>query len=175
MKNDKIVRLAKHFFRLGPDAHEIVLEYEKLHGFKTEKEALDALLRENWHRELYIKYLLTRSDPSREEPACLRRFIFEGQYYCAKHAPIPHEIPTLDMCKACKLKVILRETKLDNPLPMMEDPPLVSDGNSETQDARPARPEVKEVYCRSQGGLYVKKSACDACTFKCPSFQQWFK
>lgn len=155
---------------------KIIDDYQKLYGLKTRKEALAQILTTQWYRELYIKYILTRSDPTKEEPACLRRYFFEGSYWCAKHAPIQHEIPTLDMCKACKLNVIDRISRpQENPGPMMEEPPLVSDGNSETQDTRPTRPEIKAVYCSRNGGLYVKKSACDVCTFKCPAFQEWFK
>jgi hypothetical protein len=141
-------------FRLSPEAQKEVEAFKELYSIKTDREALEKLVKEAWHTRRYLQYFLTHRDATKEEPECLRRILYLGKFFCCKRAPRIVELPTLDICRACKMKVIT-----------WAKPPLVSTPASlESSDKR--KP-IKEVYCNSSGGIYVVKSVCDRCNEPC--------
>lgn len=153
MKGDKL-------FRLDPDAIKEVQDFKELFDIETEREALNKLIKEAWHTRKYLRYVLEHKDASKEEPECLRRILFSGSFFCAKHAPRITELPTLDICRACKYLVIAAWTKV-------AAHPSVSSGTSlESPDTAKPKKRIIEVYCNS-GGLNVVKSACDRCNNPC--------
>lgn len=139
-------------FRLSPEAQKEVEAFKDLYGIKQDREALEKLVKEAWHTRQYLKYFLEHRDASKEEPQCLRRILYLGKFFCCKNAPRMVEVQTLDICRACKMKVIEKYLSVSTPASL------------ESSDKR--KP-IKEVYCNSSGGLYVVKQVCDKCNEPC--------
>ena len=141
--------MRKHFYISDDDAIRIIENFQALHNITKATVALEKLIKEAEHNRLYLSYFLTHRDASKEEPECLRRILYLGVYYCCKNAPRITELPTLDICKACKWQIVVWSKKADKELKRVEP-----------------KKAVKEVWCKS-GGLYVVKECCDRCNEPC--------
>lgn len=148
--------------RLSDNGLAVINQVAMMYDIKSQQEALERTLNEYNNLRLYLDYFLKHKDPKTEDPRCLRRYIKDGIYKCALHAPKVYPLETLDICQCCKLKVIVDAWKK----PTLEEPPLASAGSSEPQDIRPKKFEVRQTYCYD-GGLWVFKSACDVCQHPC--------
>jgi hypothetical protein len=149
MKQDKL-------FRLSAQAQKAVDQFKEEQSIKEDREALERLIKDAWHTRVYLRYVLEHRDATKEEPECIRRILYAGSFFCAKNAPRIVELPTLDICKACKFKAVLGWAKHPS---VSTAPSLMSPDTAE--------PRIKEVYCNSSGGLYVTQGVCNNCNNPC--------
>jgi hypothetical protein len=156
VKGDKV-------FRLGPDAIKEVQAFQQVHSIKTFREALEKLITESYHTRLYLNYFLSHRDATKEDPECLRRIEFMGSFFCCKHAPRITELPTLEICKACKSLVIAWVKRAEDP--------SISSGTSLISQDVTGKAVVTQVWCGREGGLYVFKPKCMSCKEPCEKKQ----
>jgi hypothetical protein len=146
------------WIRLSAEALAVVKDFQALHRVKTQKEALSLFVLEAARTREYLQYFISHRQAQDEDPACLRRIgPFMGSFFCAVHAPKVVELKLgLDICRACKSKVILKT------YPNLEEPPLVSTANRESQEtAEPKYAPVSRICPKGLGLVY--SSGCAVC------------
>ena len=156
--------------RVSPEAWTIIEAFKTERKIKTDIEALETFIREKQRNEQYIDYLQKHYDAQKQEPACDRRFINDGKYFCGIKAPRAVEIINLDLCRVCKLRALL-SWKQTTKNPTVE-PELIA--NAETAEHGTYLTQAEKSagfrYCESVG-MKVLKSKCDLC--KTHSFPLW--
>lgn len=167
-KGDKQIRIGNNVFTVKPESYAIVQEHKHLHGFKKDGEALESLIKEAWHTRMYLQYFLTHRDATKEDPYCIRRMFWDGEFYCCKNAPHVYVLPTLDICVCCRWKVILKQWTAR----ALEHPSASTATSLNTQDIPKQKIPLSEIYC-PQNTCMVIKSACDNCKKECQKRELW--
>lgn len=93
--------------RFSIDVHQIITSVAKKdHSSFTE--ALEKMIRENDRLHLYIRYLGTFQQATKEVPQCNRRLLIDGEFYCVqtskKGLQKLKKLPLLDICRICRLE-----------------------------------------------------------------------
>jgi len=145
-------------YRFSIDVKELIMERAKKEHIDL-TEAVERMIRENDRLHLYIRYLGTFQQATKEAPQCLRRLLIEGEFYCVqtnkKGLQKLKKLPLLEICRICH--TLIAE---GYGIPERAKKPLTVT----IKEPRIKHPDMK--YCIN-GGLWVYPSKCKTCKTPC--------
>jgi hypothetical protein len=144
-------------WRLSEDVNSFIEQYKEKHKLKN----VDDALRLMFQRLQYLEDLALEQAQPKLEIECKRLLKWNGKYYCVQTSPIKglqrlKEIPTLEICKICKLE----RWKIPDTTQIKQEQQIVSEIRN---PQRQGYAKAGMIWC-SKDGLWVFPSKCEKCT-----------
>lgn len=158
-------------FRLSEISEKNLADFQTKHNITDSTEALERIL-QRW------KYLdgIDFQPFKDESMSCIKRIRIEGEPFCVYRPPFIKELPSLEICVACrKSHVGLTEKSQMTPKQAAQivSPPQSSQQEAHERSSDPNninRKNAGQIWC-ADGGFWVFPQKCDLC--KTSTYPRW--